>query len=182
MGYFARRVGRRRSTGSGYEAWLDERDAPRPPLSRADLHSTYDQIAAGVVAAGGGIQAVIAATELPTLENVVALIDPLIVSQAFDNETLKPVQPPPLAVKRRPRLRRLVPDAELLRRRAAGQPLRTLARDYGVAYTTLGRFFARPEVTKQLSQTMQQLRTQQGARRKAEQKQARPVPTAKASD
>jgi len=42
-------------------------------------------------------------------------------------------------VKGRRRLRRLVPDAELLRRRLAGEPLRELARAYGVAHTTLGR-------------------------------------------
>jgi hypothetical protein len=53
-------------------------------------------------------------------------------------------------VKRRRRLRRLVPDQELLRRRAAGEPLRELASDYGVAHTTLGRYFERPEVAKQL--------------------------------
>ncbi len=40
-------------------------------------------------------------------------------------------------MKRRRRLRRLVPDAELIRRRAAGEPLRELARDYEVAHTTL---------------------------------------------
>src|SRR5262249_11123703 len=54
------------------------------------------------------------------------------------------------AMKRRRRLRRLVPDQELIRRRGAGEPLRELARDYGVAYTTLGRYFERPEVAKQV--------------------------------
>jgi hypothetical protein len=47
-------------------------------------------------------------------------------------------------MKRRRRLRRLVPDPELIRRRAAGEPLRGLASDYGVAHTTLGRYFVRP--------------------------------------
>jgi hypothetical protein len=53
-------------------------------------------------------------------------------------------------MKRRRRLRRLVPDAELIRRRAAGEPLRELASDYDVAHTTLGRYFERPEVAKQI--------------------------------
>jgi hypothetical protein len=52
-------------------------------------------------------------------------------------------------VKQRRRLRRLVPDQELIRRRAAGEPLR-LAFDYDVAHTTLGRYFERPEVAKQV--------------------------------
>lgn len=38
-------------------------------------------------------------------------------------------------VKSRRRLRKLVPDAELIRRRAAGEPLRELASDYEVAHT-----------------------------------------------
>jgi hypothetical protein len=62
---------------SDYEAWLDKRDA-RQPLTRADLHSQNDDIAARVVADGGGVQAVIDATELCTLENVTNLIDPAI--------------------------------------------------------------------------------------------------------
>ena len=41
---------------------------------------------------------------------------------------------------KRRRLRKLVPDGELIRRRAAGEPLRELASDYDVAHTTLGRF------------------------------------------
>ena len=47
-------------------------------------------------------------------------------------------------------LRRLVPDAQLVQRRAAGATLRELAPEYGVAHTTLGRNFARPEVARQL--------------------------------
>jgi hypothetical protein len=76
-----------------------------------------------------------------------------------------------LAVKRRSRLRKLVPDAELFRRRAAGAPLRGLASDYGVAHTTLGRFFEQPEVASQLRQAGRQLRAEQravAARRVAE--------------
>jgi hypothetical protein len=68
-----------------------------------------------------------------------------------------------LAVKRRSRLRKLVPDADLMRRRAAGEPLRELASDYGVAHTTLGRFFEQPEVASQLRQAAQQLRAEQRA-------------------
>jgi DNA invertase Pin-like site-specific DNA recombinase len=55
-------------------------------------------------------------------------------------------------MKRRRRLRRLVPDQELIRRRAAGEPLRALASDYDVAHTTLGRYFRRPELAKQVKQ------------------------------
>ena len=86
---------RRRRPRSPYEAWLDERDARRP-LTRADLQSTSDEIAARVVAAGGGMQAVIDAPGLRTRENVVGLIDSAILKQAFDNDALEPVQPPPL--------------------------------------------------------------------------------------
>jgi len=78
-----------------YEAWLDEHDA-RVPLTRADLRNQHDETAAGVVAEGGGVQAVIEATGLRTLENVVRLIDPAILKQAFDNDLLEQVQPPPL--------------------------------------------------------------------------------------
>jgi hypothetical protein len=65
-------------------------------------------------------------------------------------------------VKQRRRLRRLVPDQELIRRRAAGEPLR-LAFDYDVAHTTLGRYFERPEVAKKLRQAAKQLRAEQRA-------------------
>jgi len=106
---------------------------------------------------------VIEATDLRTLSNVAGL-DPVIVARAFDNDLLERAQPSPLAVKWRRRPRRLVPDPQLLRRRAAGEPLRALAADYGVAHTTLGRFFARPEITKQLRQAVQQLRAEQRAR------------------
>ena len=40
-------------------------------------------------------------------------------------------------MKGRRRLRRLIADDVLIRRRAAGEPLRALARDYDVAHTTL---------------------------------------------
>jgi hypothetical protein len=147
---FAEWTSRRRPARSNYEAWLDERDAPRLPPTRADLHSQHDQTAAAVVSRGGGIQAVIDATDLRTLDNVARLIDPLIVTRAFDNDLLEQTQPSPLPLKRHRRLRRLVPDAQLLRRRAAGQPLRALACDYHVTHTTLSRYFARPEIKQQL--------------------------------
>ena len=43
----------------------------------------------------------------------------------------------------------------MTRRRAAGEPLRELAHDYGVAHTTLGRYFKRPEVATQLKRAEQ---------------------------
>lgn len=87
---------RPRRSRSSYAAWLDERDA-RQPLTRADLHSQNDDIAADVVAAGGGMQAVIDATDLRTLENVTNLIDPAILKRAYDNDLLRQRQPPPLS-------------------------------------------------------------------------------------
>jgi hypothetical protein len=84
---------RRRPPRTDYEAWLDERDA-RLPLTRADLHSGHDRTAARVVAEGGGIQAVIEATGLRTLDNVVRSIDPAILTQAYDNEAIAKVQTP----------------------------------------------------------------------------------------
>jgi len=86
---------RRRRARSDDEAWLDERDA-RLPLTRADLHSESDEIAARVVAAGGGMQAVIDATGLRTRKNVLGLIDPAILKQALDNDVLEQAQPPPV--------------------------------------------------------------------------------------
>ena len=83
---------RRRRLRSDYEAWLDERDA-RVPWTRADLHSGHDQTAARVVAEGGGIQAIIEATDLRSLDNVVRLIDPEILSQAYDNDAIAKTQP-----------------------------------------------------------------------------------------
>ena len=64
---------------------------------------------------------------------------------------------------RRRRLRNLVPDDELIRRRAAGEPFRSIAPDYGVAHTTLVRYFERPEVTKQVKQAERQLRAERRA-------------------
>jgi len=77
----------RRPPRNDYEARLDERDL-RVPWTRADLHSGHDQTAARVVAEGGGIQAVIDATDLRTLENVVRSIDPAILTLAYDNDAI----------------------------------------------------------------------------------------------
>jgi hypothetical protein len=85
---------RPRRSRSSYAAWLDERDAALP-LTRADQYSRNDDIAACVVAAGGGMRDVIDATELRTLENVLNLIDPAILKQALDNDTLARRQPGP---------------------------------------------------------------------------------------
>ena len=86
---------RRRRARSPYEAGLDERDA-REPLTRADRHSWNDETAARVVAACGGMQAVIDATGLRTRENVLGLIDPEILTHALDNDALAQAQPSPL--------------------------------------------------------------------------------------
>ena len=83
-----------RRARTGYEAWLDERDLRRPP-TRVELHSTADEIAARVVAEGGGMQAVIEATGARTLENVVRGIDPAILAQAYDNDLLARAQARP---------------------------------------------------------------------------------------
>jgi hypothetical protein len=91
----AERSSRRTPARSGYEAWLDERDTRRP-LTRADLHSQSDKTAARVVAEGGGMQAVIEATGLRTLENVARVIDPAILMQALDNDVLEQAQAPPV--------------------------------------------------------------------------------------
>jgi hypothetical protein len=89
------RSSRRRRVRRAYEAWLDEQDARLPP-TRADLHSRSDEIAARVVAAGGGTVAVIEATGLRTLENAARLLDPAILTRAFDNDSLdEQGRPPP---------------------------------------------------------------------------------------
>ena len=79
------------------------------------------------------------------------------------------------SVKRQRRLRRLVVDAELIRRRAAGEPLRALARDYGVAHSTLSRYFARPELVQELQQARRQLRAERQAERGRRQELKREV-------
>lgn len=61
-------------------------------------------------------------------------------------------------MKRYRRLRRLQPDAELIRRRAAGETFRELCGDYRVSHTTLSRYFARPEVARQVKWARQLVR------------------------
>jgi len=130
---------------SRYAEWLDERDARRP-LTRADLRSGGDDLAERAVAAGGGMEAVLEATGLRTRENVLRVIDPAILVRAFANDAAAEGARTP----ERERLRRLLPDPELLQRRAAGESLRRLAAEYRVSHTTLGRYFARPQVARQL--------------------------------
>jgi hypothetical protein len=134
----------RRSGRFDYAAWLDERDARRP-LLRQDLLSRSDELAARAEEGGGGIKALIEATGLRTLENLVGNIDPAILVRAYDNDAARATASPD-----RSRLRRLSPDVTLLQRRIAGEPLRQLARDYSVSHTTLGRWFARPSVARQM--------------------------------
>jgi hypothetical protein len=143
---------------SAYAAWLDERHAWLP-LTRADLHSRNDELAAQTVADGAGVQAVLEATGLRTRENVLRLIDPVILVQALDNDTAARAVAEPIW----DRLRRLVPDPELVRRRAAGESLRRIAADYGVAHTTLYRYFQRPEVARQLRQAARVVAARRGA-------------------
>jgi len=68
-------------------------------------------------------------------------------------------------VKRYCRLRRLQADAELVRRRAGGGTLRELALAYGVSHTTLSRYFARPDVSRQLRQAGRLVRAERRAAR-----------------
>jgi hypothetical protein len=85
----------RRRVRSDYETWLDEGEARLPP-TRADLHSRSDEIAARVVAAGVGIEAVIEGTGSRRLENAAELLDPAILTRAFDNDSPgKQRRPPP---------------------------------------------------------------------------------------
>src|SRR4051812_4052248 len=54
-------------------------------------------------------------------------------------------------------LRRLFPDEALVERRAAGESLRALADDYGVAHSTLLRYLRRPEVVLELREARRRL-------------------------
>jgi hypothetical protein len=83
----------RRGARDPYETWLDEHDT-RTPLTRADRYSQSDRDAAAAVAGGGGLQSVIDATGLRTMDNIVRLIDPAILKQAVDNDVLRNAQPP----------------------------------------------------------------------------------------
>lgn len=64
------------------------------PWTRADLHTGHDQTAARVVAEGGGLQAIIDATDLRSLDNVVRIIDPAILSRAYDKDAIAKTRPP----------------------------------------------------------------------------------------
>jgi hypothetical protein len=136
----------RRSGHFDFAAWLDERDARRP-LLRQDLLSRSDELAARAAEGGGGIKALIEATGLRTLENLVGNIDPAILVHAYDNDARRAPTLPD-----RSRLRRLSPDMTLLQRRVAGEPLRRIAPNYGVSHTTLGRWFGRPSVARQMEE------------------------------
>ncbi len=129
---------------SGEAGWLDERDAPRG-LSSRDRFSANDDLAEAVVEAGGGLEQVRDATGLST-ENALSNIDFQLMRRALANDTTFPSNARPDAR----RLRRLVPDSELIRRGAAKEPLRSIATDYGVSHTTILRYFRRPAVAEQL--------------------------------
>jgi hypothetical protein len=139
---------RRRPRRSGYEGWLDEHDAPKGGHSR-DRYSVNDDSAEAAVAAGGGVEQVINETGLRTRENALRNVDAQIMRRALANDIKFPSNARPDAC----RLRRLVPDSELIRRGAAKEALRSIAPDYGISHTTILRYFKRPEVTKQLLRT-----------------------------
>jgi hypothetical protein len=127
------------------EVWLDERDAP-PGVPSWERWSINDEEAEKTIAAGGGVEEVMQATGFRTRLAVYESIDPQIVVRAMRND------------RRRQRttqlptdgLRRLKPDPALISRRAASEPLRQLAPDYGVSHTTLSRYFRQSEVKKLL--------------------------------
>jgi hypothetical protein len=135
----------RGSQPSDYVDWLNLRDAPRG-LSSRQRYSTSDDVAKTAVEAGGGVEQVMQATGLRGLEKVARNIDPQIMGDALANDARR-------ARKRCQDdrgLRRLVPDEELVNRRASGETLRSIAPDYNVSHTTLSRYYQRPKVTKQL--------------------------------
>jgi hypothetical protein len=72
-------------TGDGYSAYLDERDR-RVPVTRNDRRTTNNRMADAAVAAGGGMDAVIEATGLRSLKNVLNLVDPEILERARLND------------------------------------------------------------------------------------------------
>jgi lambda repressor-like predicted transcriptional regulator len=117
--------------------------------------SQNDLLAAETVAAGGGIQELIEATGLPTRLQVYELIDPQIVERARKNDRSRPRKQPDAGTSRR-----FIPEPALILRRAAGEPLRRLAKDAGVSPATLSRSFARPEVAKELRLQERELKTQ----------------------
>ena len=83
-------VGLTRATG--HVAVLDRNDSRRPP-TRADLYKPVDHQAEEAVDKGGGMQAVLEATGLHALKNVVNLIDPAILERARQNDAAAPSAP-----------------------------------------------------------------------------------------
>lgn len=150
---------------SEYEAWLDQREAPRY-LSSKERLSANDELAEEVVSAGGGLEEVIEATGLRTWQNVYRLINAQVMQRAQANERR------PKRTGRIPTegFRRLRPDAALVSRRAAGEPLRRLAEEYGVTHTTLSRYFRRPAVAKELRSQQRELEKQRRRRDAREEK------------
>ena len=136
---------RRRPRRSGIEGWLDEHDAPRG-LSSRERFSVNDDLAETVVAGGGGVEQVIDVTGLRTRANALHSVDAQVMRRALANDTKFPSNARP----DERRLRRLVPDSELIRRGAAKEPLRSIAADYDVCHTTILRYFKRSAVAKQL--------------------------------
>jgi transposase-like protein len=122
---------------------------------RAGRRSRADELAELAVCAGGGVEAVVEATRLRARETVFGLVDPAVVVRALENDRAVSAA----GGRGRKRLRRLCPDQELLCRRAAGETLRVLAVDYGVAHTTLGRYFARPQVARRVRELRRRLPT-----------------------
>ena len=140
-------------------------------LSSRDRFSRNDELAAEAVTAGGGVEELIEATGLPTRLNVYESVDPQIVVAALGNDGRRAVRDWRDAGKSwgRP------PDLELIRRRAAGETFRRLAEDYAVSHSTLSRFFARPDVAKEL-------RAQQRERKKQQRTAAGPDDSGQAPD
>ena len=85
----AREGGRILSSADGEPHSQDEQEAPLL-LPRGDLHSGAEHAAARAVLAGGGMQAVIEASGLRSLENVLRLIDPAILARARQNDARAP--------------------------------------------------------------------------------------------
>jgi DNA invertase Pin-like site-specific DNA recombinase len=129
---------------SGYLGWLDERDGPRG-LASYQRYNANAEKAAEVAASGGGIEQVIEATGL-TRDHILRRMDAQIVRRLLAHERKSRAR----ARLDVDRLRRLVPDYDLIDRRAAGEPLRSIATDYHVSHTTLSRYYRRPKVAKQL--------------------------------
>ena len=140
---------------SGKAGRIDQRRAPRGLHSR-DRYSESDQVAEKVVEAGGGVEQISEATSLRGRKNVYRNIDPQIMRRALANDSKFPANARPDDRG----LRKFRPDCELIRRRATGEVLRSLAADYRVSHTTLSRYFRRETVAKQL-------RMQQRAHRRA---------------